>query len=57
MLPRDFPNWPMIYYYFNTWKKSGLIAQNLSGLSQAIWQSRDLKGLIPFRFRVNEIAL
>jgi hypothetical protein len=47
----------MVYYYFNTWKKSGLIAQNLSGLSQAIWQSRDLKGLIPFRFRVNEIAL
>jgi putative transposase len=25
MLPRDFPNWSMVYYYFNTWKKTGLI--------------------------------
>jgi len=25
MLPRDFPNWPMVYYYFNTWKKTGLL--------------------------------
>jgi putative transposase len=27
MLPRDFPNWPMVYYYFNSWKKKGLIEQ------------------------------
>ncbi len=25
MLPKCFPNWPMIYYYFNSWKASGLI--------------------------------
>ena len=25
MLPSDFPNWPMVYYYFRTWKETGLI--------------------------------
>src|SRR5215469_12227200 len=25
MLPSDFPKWPMVYYYFRTWKESGLI--------------------------------
>ena len=27
LLPHDFPNWQIVYYYFNTWKKSGLIQQ------------------------------
>ncbi len=25
MLPKDFPNWRIIYYYFSTWKMAGLI--------------------------------
>jgi putative transposase len=25
LLPRDFPNWPIVYYYFNRWKKNALI--------------------------------
>jgi putative transposase len=25
MLPKDFPNWKLVYYYFSTWKKAGLI--------------------------------
>jgi putative transposase len=24
MLPHDFPKWQTVYYYFNTWRKSGL---------------------------------
>ena len=27
MLPQDFPNWKIVYYYFSTWKKSEIIAQ------------------------------
>jgi putative transposase len=27
MLPRDFPKWQRVYYYFNKWKKSSLIEQ------------------------------
>ena len=23
MLPADFPNWPIVYYYFSCWKKDG----------------------------------
>ena len=23
MLPNDFPNWPIVYYYFRAWKKDG----------------------------------
>ena len=23
MLPGDFPNWPIVYYYFSVWKKNG----------------------------------
>jgi putative transposase len=23
LLPGDFPNWPIVYYYFKTWKKDG----------------------------------
>lgn len=22
MLPADFPNWKLVYYYFSTWKKA-----------------------------------
>ena len=25
MLPKDFPNWKLVYYYFSTWKKAGII--------------------------------
>jgi putative transposase len=25
MLPKDFPNWQLVYYYFSTWKKDGTI--------------------------------
>jgi putative transposase len=25
MLPVDFPPWKLVYYYFDTWKKNGLI--------------------------------
>ena len=25
MLPKDFPNWKLVYYYFSTWKKTGLL--------------------------------
>jgi transposase len=25
MLPVDFPPWETVYYYFNTWKKEGVI--------------------------------
>src|SRR5216683_2766258 len=24
MLPADFPKWPLVYYYFSTWKNNGL---------------------------------
>jgi putative transposase len=24
MLPGDFPKWPIVYYYFSTWKKNGI---------------------------------
>jgi putative transposase len=24
MLPHDFPKWQTVYYYFNTWRKSGV---------------------------------
>jgi putative transposase len=24
MLPADFPKWPLVYYYFSTWKKKGI---------------------------------
>jgi putative transposase len=24
MLPADFPKWPIVYYYFSTWKKNGI---------------------------------
>jgi putative transposase len=27
MLPGDFPKWEMVFYYFNTWKKVGIIEQ------------------------------
>jgi putative transposase len=27
LLPGDFPKWGAVYYYFNTWKKSGIIEQ------------------------------
>ncbi|RYE24395.1 MAG: transposase [Sphingobacteriaceae bacterium] len=26
MLPGDFPGWRIVYYYFSSWKKLGLIA-------------------------------
>ena len=26
MLPRDFPDWHIVYYYLSSWKKSGLIS-------------------------------
>ena len=26
MLPKDFPNWRIVYYYFSIWKKLGVIA-------------------------------
>ncbi len=25
MLPKDMPPWETVYYYFNTWKKAGVI--------------------------------
>lgn len=25
MLPTNFPNWKLVYYYFSTWKKAGII--------------------------------
>gem|GEM_PF-149974 len=25
MLPSDFPNWPIVYYYYSVWKKIGMI--------------------------------
>jgi putative transposase len=25
MLPKDFPNWKLVYYYFSTWKRTGII--------------------------------
>jgi putative transposase len=25
LLPRDFPKWGMVYYYFRTWKKKGIV--------------------------------
>ena len=25
MLPRDFPDWHIVYYYFSTWKQSGVM--------------------------------
>ncbi len=25
MLPNDFPPWPIVYYYFSKWTKSGLL--------------------------------
>ena len=25
MLPKDFPNWKLVYYYFSTWTKAGII--------------------------------
>ncbi len=24
MLPADFPNWQIVYYYFSVWKKNGI---------------------------------
>ena len=27
MLPRDFPKWELVYYYFTCWKKNGIIEQ------------------------------
>ena len=27
MLPKDFPNWKIVYYYFSTFKKKGIIEQ------------------------------
>jgi putative transposase len=27
MLPGDFPNWKIVYYYFSTWKKKGLLEE------------------------------
>ena len=27
MLPGDFPNWPIVYYYFATWKNSGVLEE------------------------------
>lgn len=27
MLPKDFPEWTMVYYYFSTWKKKGLLEE------------------------------
>jgi putative transposase len=26
MLPRNFPDWLLVYYYFSAWKRTGLIA-------------------------------
>ena len=25
MLPKDFPHWKIVYYYFSTWKKNGIL--------------------------------
>ncbi len=25
MLPRDFASWRIVYYYFSTWKKNGIL--------------------------------
>src|SRR5690606_35166291 len=25
MLPKDFPSWKLVYYYFSTWKKNGIL--------------------------------
>lgn len=25
MLPKDFPNWKLVYYYFSAWTKAGII--------------------------------
>ena len=36
MLPGDFPNWPMVYYYFNSWKKAGLIEKMHDSLAKMI---------------------
>jgi len=36
MLPRDFPNWPMVYYYFNSWKETGLIEKIHDSLAKMI---------------------
>lgn len=27
MLPKDFPNWKLVYYYFSSWKKNGLLEE------------------------------
>lgn len=27
MLPADFPQWPIVYYYFSTWKQDGTLEE------------------------------
>ena len=27
MLPQDFPQWSIVYYYFSTWKKKGVLEE------------------------------
>ena len=34
MLPRDYPHWSAVYYYFNKWKENGLFEEVLDELNQ-----------------------
>jgi putative transposase len=34
MLPQDFPNWKLLYYYFSTWKKAGIIER----IHETLWR-------------------
>lgn len=36
MLPLDFPNWKLVYYYFSTWKRTALIEQLHEALVEKI---------------------
>lgn len=40
LLPRDFPNWRIVYYYFSVWKKAGIIAL----LQEALVEKTRLQG-------------
>ena len=36
MLPGDFPNWPIVYYYFSVWKQDGTLEQIHESLVEKI---------------------
>lgn len=36
MLPGDFPNWPIVYYYFSVWKQDGTLEQIHESLIEKI---------------------